>query len=246
MSVTDGSYGSGYAGLSSRSNFICCSYDNFFDSVKITDIVPTVETFDQGISGSQNDGWSYANIGRWGTTSSNVLEDLNNVGSSGLIYDTVQFTGYSMTDGSIDGWVYSQNTNYKTTAFWLRSGTQTTGGASCTTGATTSSICTGYIIRLYVNHAYLTKMTPTGPVDLASYDLGTYIIYTWFHLKLSTVGTTINAWISTSSTFTPNPQMSITDGSYSSGYAALSSRTNFITCTCPGNFYNYFDTITII
>lgn len=204
----------------------------------------TFESFEQGISGAQNDGWVFANPSRWSTSTTPQAIDGNYVlmqtaynYPAYLIDDSVQYQKISFENGSIDGWVYAQHPQ-KISAIYLRTSLQTTGG-SCTPPSS-SSICNGYQLRLYDNRAELKRFDNGNRTILGSYNLGQNYNGQWWYIKLEAVGTEIAVWVSNTDSFTNIAQISVQDSVYTTGYAAISGRTNF-----TESYYQYFDAVTV-
>ena len=205
-------------------------------------------SFNNGMLGIESNNWVFANPSRWNTTSgipdipigNSILKEQNNAGSSGIMYDSVQFQGKSFSDGAIEGWVYSSGTNLKMPSFWIRTAAQTS-GQSCTFLGNPSSLCSGYVLRFYNDSVVIASSGSNGGKILQNYSLGQFIGNTWWHVKLQAIGLAINVWITTSKVFSNTPTMHVYDATYSSGYAAFSGQTKFIS----GSYYEYFDAINV-
>ena len=244
LTATDGIYTSGYVAFSGRTNFVSGSYYEYYDSIGIMNLAKSTESFELGLTGAMLDGWVFDNNGRWidstdyAIDGSYSLKEKNNAGSSGLMYDTVQNQMFTITDGSIEGWIYVYGSNFKMPSIWIRTGPQTTNGGSCgTVLGDSASICTGYLLRFYNNYAVIVNAGNGGTTISSNYNIPHGISGTWWHVKLQAIGSTISAWITDSTTFSTNPTLTATDGTYTSGYVAFSGRTNFIS----GIYFEYYD-----
>jgi hypothetical protein len=194
---------------------------------------PISESFEGTVP--QN-GWAFAHSDYYSRSTERVKDGSyalkTTPNSNGQTYDGVQYN-YRINDGSIEGWFYCRSSNYLIPALWIR-----TNGFSSSENPSFNS---GYWLRMYVNKATLYKRDNGANYNLGTYSTG-YYSNTWYHLKLEVTGNTVKAWITTSGTFSTNPQISYTDSQpLAAGKVGFSTRT-----IMPGSYYaTYVDGIKI-
>ena len=173
----------------------------------------------------QMEDWKFAHSSYFARSTYKVKEGTYSLRSncmkpSGYTYDAVQHIA-AFEDGTIEGWAYARSSQYQCPTFWLRT-SDIDPDASC-------NYQSGYALRLYNQHAKIFRVTNGAFNELDSLSTG-LINNKWWHLKFEATGTFLNAWVTTSSTFTTSPTFSYdTSGDstkYNVGHAGISARTN--------------------
>jgi len=209
----------GKAAFSARTKMSSSTFTTFFDSLTITYSTEKIieESFETAVP---QEGWTYAHQSYYSQSTEKVKDGSYSLkvtpNSEGQTYDGVEYD-LEVKDGSIEGWFYCKDSNYLIPALWIR-----TSGFNETTNPTFAN---GYWLRLYVDKATLYKRENGVNTALGSYTTG-YYLNTWYHLKLEVVGNSIKAWISTTTAFDIDPQISYQDSNpIQGGKVGFSTRT---------------------
>ena len=198
-------------------------------------------------------GWNFAEPKEWSISpaavhsSPNSLREYNTT-TTGSNFSGVQYN-LNFSNGSIAGWFYPQNTNYKMPAVWIRTAGNNDKG-NYYGGSTFDS---GYVLRLYVNNAYLYKYTtdasgnPVWTQLGSTMPLGNYVANTWWKLKIVANGNEITGyvWNSSSTLVATIDAVDYNIGGIppiQSGKAGFSSNPYF---TSAGPYYNYVDDVVV-
>ena len=185
-------------------------------------------------------GWVFANSTRWNIASSGqqgapvaingnfMLASTYRDNTYGFQYETALYQNENITDGIIDAWVYS-NDAFGITGIVLRAGYQTASGCYLGVGHSTT-LCQGYVLRLYTSYAALDKLNSTGDYAITTptqYNLpgGTNYNGVWWHLRLQANGPQLEGWVTQNTTISGPPQLMVNDTTYTSGFMGLTART---------------------
>ena len=227
-------YKEGNAGISARTKMSSTYYATYFDAIKIT---YQCEEWKEGFETSPLNGWNFAHPNYFSRSTSRVKEgtySLKAQGPGGVTYDGAQLS-VSFTDGSIEGWVYPDSSNYLIAGLWLRTTSNNPNN--------NPTIQDGYLLRLYVNKAHIIRVSNGQITGLKSISIG-YIMNKYWHLKFKATGTLLEGWVSQESTFTEEPQLTYNtendDIKLAYGKAAISART-----TMSSGYKLYFDGLRI-
>lgn len=180
--------------------------------------------------------WSFAHESYFSQSTARKKEGSKSLvatGSDGRNYDGVEYYE-TFSDGSIEAWVYSES-SWLIPAIWIRTSDFDT--------TTNPSFKNGYMLRLYVDKAYLQRRdTTNGWTELDSFYVD-YINGKWWHLKLEADGNNLKAWVTRNDEFDENPDLdwNISGDSvkFYRGKAGISARTNM------NGFYTHYDKIII-
>jgi len=235
----------GKPGISVRTSFL--GYPTFVDAIEIIFNDGYYDTFEPKNTSNPliiQGGFKYANIDYFSLSNEKYINNDNGryslkatPDSNGKNYDGIQFN-QSFADGSIEAWFYPKNSAYLIPALWLRTSTLNP--------TTNPSFTEGYMLRIYVNIAYIQRRDSTyGWTTLATYNLGELITNKWWHMKFDACGSYLNAWITRDDAFTDEPLFSYdTNFDYikiNRGNPGISLRTNM----ANSNYPTYVDIVQI-
>ncbi len=212
--------------------------------LKVTSLKASVEgttTYTEGFENGLPSDWNYATPSLWTTTTEKVHDGSHSLklsGSGGVEFEGIQLP-YNSQNGSIEAWVYTTS-NFDEPMLYLRTSANENPPSGCNL-----TIKSGYGIRLYLQNATFFRITNHTLHYLPSIDLNEYIYHKWWHMKLEADGSLLKAWVTKSSTFDPQPNITYDISNdpiqYHSGKLALSGRATSIGSGYPG----YFDSITV-
>ncbi len=198
--------------------------------------------YTEGFESELPSDWNYATPSLWSTTTERAHDgshSLRLAGSGGVEFEGVQLP-YSTQNGSIEAWVYPTS-NFDEPMLYLRT--------SVNENPPSGDILTiksGYGIRLYIHNVTFFRITNHTLHYLPNIDidLNEYISHKWWHMKLEAEGSLLKAWVTKSSIFDPQPNITYDISNdptqYHSGKPALSGRADI-----GSGYPSYFDSINI-